>query len=80
LPTELRPSKPPAPLLMLHNPSRVQRGVIFAREQQHMARLQAQGAFTESALDLAGYVEFNRNYKCVNPIVDAGVGGRERRG
>jgi hypothetical protein len=42
---------------------RAQRFVIFVREQQQMARLQTQGAATESALDLSAYVEFNRNYK-----------------
>jgi hypothetical protein len=44
-------------------PPRIDRYRIFAREQQQMARLQAQGAFSKGALDLAGYVEFNRNYR-----------------
>ena len=42
---------------------RVEQFAIFVREQQHMARLQAQGAAAASASDLAGYVEFNRSYK-----------------
>lgn len=44
-------------------PNRIERAAIFAREQEHMARLQAQGAAAESALDLASYVEFNKAFK-----------------
>jgi hypothetical protein len=42
-----------------------------------MARLQGKGAASDSALDLAGYVEFNRNFKWGR---GGGVGGAQTRG
>ena len=37
--------------------------MIYVREQEHMQRLQTQTSSMESAVDLVGYVEFQRNYK-----------------
>lgn len=45
------------------NPSWGTQYIIFLREQQHMARIQTQGARTDSAVDLLGYVDFQRNFK-----------------
>lgn len=50
-------------MVAVFNPFRCDGFCIFVREQQHMARLQTQGVSSESTLDLAGYVEFNRSYK-----------------
>jgi hypothetical protein len=37
--------------------------MVYVREQEHMQRLQTQTSSMESAVDLVGYVEFQRNYK-----------------
>lgn len=43
-------------------PSRVDRYIIFVRDQEHMTKVHQQSA-SESTVDLVGYVEFQRNFR-----------------